>query len=355
MRKIIHVDMDAFYASVEQRDHPEYRGKPLAVGGSSERGVVAAASYEARKFGVFSAMSSRLAYQKCPQIIFVRARFDVYRQVSRQIREIFYEYTDLVEPLSLDEAYLDVTENKIGMPSATIIAQEIKQKIWDATQLTASAGVSVNKFLAKVASDMDKPNGLTLISPEEALDFIAQLPIQKFHGIGKVTAKKMQKLGIYTGADLRRWERVKLIRHFGKVGAYYNNIAQGIDERQVNPHRIRKSISTENTFDHDLETIEEMEAELEKLAKELLQRIDKNKVLGQTITLKVKYNNFQQITRSKTLPYAINDLALITQLYKELIHSCDFSQHKVRLLGLGVSNLDQQQNSSGLQLHLEFG
>ena len=347
--------MDAFYASVEQRDNPEYRGKPLAVGGSSERGVVAAASYEARKYGVFSAMSSRLAYQKCPHIIFVRARFEVYRDVSRQIREIFYEYTDLVEPLSLDEAYLDVTENKVGMPSATIIANEIKQKIWDATQLTASAGVSTNKFLAKVASDIDKPNGLTLIPPEEALDFIAQLPIQKFHGIGKVTAKKMQKLGIHNGGDLRRWDKVKLIRHFGKVGSYYYNIAQGIDERRVNPHRIRKSISTENTFNQDLGTIEEMEAELAKLAEELLRRIEKNKVLGQTITLKVKYNNFQQITRSKTLSYAINTLPLITQLYKELLQTCDFSQHKVRLLGLGVSNLDQPQQNGGAQLQLEFG
>lgn len=345
--------MDAFYAAVEQRDHPEYRGKAIAVGGSSERGVVATASYEARKFGVFSAMSSKKAFQKCPHIIFVRPRFSVYKSVSQQIREVFYEYTDLVEPLSLDEAYLDVTENKIGMPSATIIAREIKQKIWEKTQLTASAGISFNKFLAKIASDMNKPDGLTLIAPEEATDFVAKLPIHRFHGVGKVTAKKMQQLGIHTGGDLRRWEKVKLIRHFGKVGSYYFNIAQGIDERAVNPSRIRKSISTENTFEQDLATIGEMEVELEKLATELLQRIKKNKAFGQTLTLKVRYNNFQRITRSKTLPYAITTLPLITQLYEELIRTCDFSEHKVRLLGLGISNFDKSQNS-GLQLHLEF-
>lgn len=353
MRKIIHVDMDAFYASVEQRDHPQYRGKPLAVGGSRERGVVAAASYEARQFGVFSAMSSRLAYQKCPHIIFVRPRFDVYKAVSQQIREIFHEYTDLVEPLSLDEAYLDVTENKVGMPSATIIAREIKQKIFDTTQLTASAGISINKFLAKVASDLDKPNGLTLISPEEAADFVANLPIKKFHGIGKVTAKKMQQLGIYTGADLRRWDKAKLLRHFGKVGNYYFNIAQGIDQRSVNPHRIRKSISTENTFDHDLASLEEMEAELQKLALELIRRMEKTKSFGQTITLKIKYDNFQQITRSKTLSFPINTLDLITRLYQELLKGCDFSTHKVRLLGLGISNLHSNQEA-GTQLTLEF-
>lgn len=345
--------MDAFYAAVEQRDYPEYRGKAIAVGGSSERGVVATASYEARKFGVFSAMSSKKALHKCPHIIFVRPRFSVYKSVSQQIREVFHEYTDLVEPLSLDEAYLDVTENKTGMPSATIIAREIKQKIWKKTQLTASAGISFNKFLAKIASDMNKPDGLTLIAPEEATDFIAKLPIHKFHGVGKVTAKKMQQLGIHTGGDLRRWEEVKLIRHFGKSGSYYFNIAQGIDERAVNPSRIRKSISTENTFEQDLATIEEMEVELGKLAVELLQRIQKNKAFGQTLTLKVRYNNFQRITRSKTLPYTITTLPLITLLYEELIRTCDFSEHKVRLLGLGISNFDKSQNS-GLQLHLEF-
>ncbi len=345
--------MDAFYASVEQRDHPQYQGKPLAVGGSRERGVVAAASYEARQFGVYSAMSSRLAYQKCPHIIFVRPRFDVYKAVSQQIREIFHEYTDLVEPLSLDEAYLDVTQNKVGMPSATIIAREIKQKIFDTTQLTASAGISVNKFLAKVASDLDKPNGLTLISPEEAADFVAKLPIKKFHGIGKVTAKKMQQLGIYTGADLRRWDKTKLVRQFGKVGNYYFNIAQGIDQRRVNPHRIRKSVSTESTFDHDLANLEEMEAALHQLAEELMRRMEKTKSVGQTITLKVKYDNFQQITRSKTLAYPINTLDLVVRLSQELIRGCDFSEHKVRLLGLGISNLDGTKGA-GAQLTLEF-
>ncbi len=269
IRKIIHVVMVAFFASVEQRDYPELRGKPVAVGGSRERGVVAAASYEARKYGVHSALSSKIAAQRCPHLIFVKARFEVYSAVSRQIREIFHSYTDLVEPLSLDEAYLDVTENKIGMPSASIIAQEIRKRIFEETGLTASAGVSFNKFLAKIGSDMDKPNGFTLITPDIAENLVAGLAIEKFHGIGKVTAAKMQHMGIVTGADLRLRSEEELVRNFGKVGRYYYRISRALDDRSVQPHRIRKSIGSERTFAVDLSEEHDLLERLEALAEEV--------------------------------------------------------------------------------------
>lgn len=340
LRKIIHVDMDAFYASVEQRDKPELRGKAVAVGGSRERGVVAAASYEARKYGVRSAMPSAHAYRLCPHIIFVKPRFDAYKAVSRQIRRIFLEYTPLVEPLSLDEAYLDVTHPLIGPPSATLIAREIKRRIKEETGLSASAGVSYNKFLAKVASDVQKPDGLTLVKPEEALDFIGKLPIEKFYGIGKVTAEKMHSLGILTGEDLRRWPEEKLIRLFGKSGRYYAQLVQGIDERPVSPDRQRKSVGAETTFTHNLVRLEAMQAELEEIADEVAGRLQRLNQQGRTLTLKVKFSDFVQITRSHTQYYPIKEKAEILRLGCELLEGVDLEEKEVRLLGLTVSNLD---------------
>ncbi|WP_430300661.1 DNA polymerase IV [Rapidithrix thailandica] len=332
--------MDAFYASVEQRDHPEYRGKPIAVGGAGKRGVVATASYEARKFGVHSAMASVLAYRKCPEIIFVKPRFDVYKQVSRQVREVFFEYTDLVEPLSLDEAYLDVTENKPQVKSATIIAQEIKQKIKQVTGLTASAGVSFNKFLAKIASDYQKPDGLTVITPKEAPAFIDQLPVSKIHGIGKVTAHKMHELGIFEGKDLKSWDRFALIRHFGKSGIFYYNLARAEDERKVNPHRIRKSVSVENTYTEDIQTKQGVYLQVEQLAELLLKRIEKSHAYGRTLTVKIKFDDFKQITRSKTVAYLITSESQIREIAKEIIEQAQIEDKAIRLLGIGVSNLD---------------
>ena len=294
--------MDAFFASVEQRDNPEYKGKPIAVGGLSSRGVVAAASYEARKYGVYSAMPAKTAKKKCPFITFVRPRFEVYKQVSNQIRQIFLEYTDLVEPLSLDEAYLDVTQHKKGKPSATLIAKEIKQRIKEETELTASAGISINKFLAKIASDYKKPNGLFLIKPEEAEAFVEQLPIEKFFGIGKVSAEKMHSLGIFNGLDLKRLSEYDLIKHFGKQGSYYYHIARAIDNREVQPNRERKSVGAENTFETDIENPEEMLEQLEKIAQTLMGRIERVKLYGRTLTIKIKFSDFKQITRSKTFP-----------------------------------------------------
>lgn len=355
-RKIIHIDMDAFYASVEQRDFPEYQGKPLVVGGSSDRGVVAAASYEARKYGIYSAMSSKIAARKCPHLIFVKPRFEVYKEVSYQIREIFYEYTDLIEPLSSDEAYLDVTENKKGMKSATIIARELKEKIKTQTKLTASAGISINKFLAKIASDFDKPDGLFLIPPEKAEEFVLKLPIAKFHGIGKVTARKMEKLGIFTGADLKKWTQEDLIKYFGKVGNFYYYIARGIDHRAVNPHRIRKSIGAENTFAEDLTSASVMLIELERIASEVLKRMQKSKQYGRTLTLKVKYADFKQVTRSKTIPSIIQDMNTFKRLYTELLYTLELGQIYVRLLGLQISNLEDEDDrpKPGIQLSLDF-
>ena len=356
MKKIIHIDMDAFYASVEQRDFPELRGKPIAVGGSSDRGVVAAASYEARKYGVHSAMPSKIAARKCPHLIFVKPRFDVYKEVSNQIRVIFHEYTDLVEPLSLDEAYLDVTHNKKGIPSATLIAKTIRKQIFEVTNLTASAGISINKFLAKTASDIHKPDGVTLIPPENALLFLEQLPIHKFHGVGKVTAKKMIELGIHTGADLKKMQETNLKKKFGKSGVYYYNIVRGIDNREVNPSRERKSISAENTFAEDLTNKKDVLEALEKVIDTLYKRIISGKTFGKTLTIKIKFSDFKQITRSKTVDFEIKYRQDIITIMKDIIQSEDLSDSKIRLLGVSVSNFkrDRPNTDKNLQLTFDF-
>ncbi len=352
-RKIIHLDMDAFYASVEQRDFPSLRGKPVAVGGSKERGVVAAASYEARKYGVHSAMSSIVAARKCPHLIFVPHRFEVYRKVSQQIRAIFYEYTDLVEPLSLDEAYLDVSENKKGMALATEIARDIKRRIKAETDLVASAGISYNKFLAKIASDFNKPDGFYLIHPQHAEAFIETLPIEKFFGIGKVTATKMRSYGIFKGVDLKRQELSDLLRWFGKSGSYYYNISRGRDDREVQPDRERKSISTEQTFDHDLGDIATISSQLHEITDELVDRMERNRIYGRTLTLKIKFSDFHQITRSRSLSRSIRNKATILQLVDDILADQDFHGQRVRLLGLGISNLENL-GGAGIQLTLDF-
>jgi DNA polymerase-4 len=354
MRKIIHIDMDAFFASIEQRDHPELQGKPVAVGGSSNRGVVAAASYEARKYGVFSAMPSVIALRKCPNLIFVKHRFDVYRQVSRQIREIFLEYTDLVEPLSLDEAYLDVTENKKGMPSATIIAQEIKARIKEKTQLTASAGVSINKFLAKIASDQNKPDGLFVIKPKMAERFVENIPIEKFFGIGKVTAQKMHDLGIKNGYDLKQLSPEELVSRFGKVGRYYYNIARAIDLREVNPARIRKSIGAERTFENDLQEEAEILQQIDRILEILMERIKKADVKGKTITVKLKFQDFEMRSRSHSLQHYTSDKNEIQTISLDLMRKELPAKKGIRLIGLTLSNLNTLDRSADLQLTLDF-
>lgn len=296
LRKIIHIDMDAFFASVEQRDNPLYRGKPIVVGGRPEqRGVVAAASYEARQYGIHSAMPSRIAQHRCPDLIFVPPRFEVYKEASQQIREIFDRYTDLVEPLSLDEAYLDVTSNKLDSPSATAIARAIKQDIHQDTHLTASAGVSINKFLAKITSGLNKPDSLTLISPDQAEAFVESLPIEKFHGVGAATAAKMNALDIHSGADLKQWSEADLIERFGKAGRFYYRVARAQDDRPVNPNRIRKSIGSEQSFAEDLSDLETMYTELESLSRQVKERMDWYQRYGYTLTLKVKYADYEQI------------------------------------------------------------
>ncbi len=324
LRKIIHIDMDAFFASVEQRDNPELRGKPIAVGGLGSRGVVAAASYEARKYGVYSAMPAKTAKRKCSFLIFVKPRFEAYKQVSDQIRQIFLEYTDLVEPLSLDEAYLDVTTHKKGKPSATLIAKEIKQRIKNETGLTASAGISINKFLAKIASDFNKPDGIYLIKPENAETFVEELTIEKFFGIGKVTANKMHQLGITQGKDLKKFTEFELIRKFGKQGSYYYNIARAIDNREVKPNRLRKSVGAENTFEYDIEDTNEMKQELLSIAQTLIKRIEKSKSFGKTLTIKVKFSDFRQITRSKTNKIEIDSFEQLWELCQEIFDAIDF-------------------------------
>jgi DNA polymerase IV len=347
MRKIIHIDMDAFYASVEQRDNPALRGKPVAVGGSPEkRGAVAAASYEARKFGVHSALPSRSAQAKCPHLIFVKPRFEVYKNISAQIREIFYQYTDLVEPVAFDEAYLDVTGldvtgNKRGIASAQQLADMMRSDIFAATQLTASAGVSVNKFLAKMASGLNKPNGMAVIRPHEAADFVAGLPIEKFHGIGQATATKLHDLGIFTGADLRARSAAELIQHFGKVGQFYYRIARGEDDRPVVPNRIRKSVSVENSFDPDLRDRVMVETALRQVAIDLHDRLTQANAKGQTLTLKVKFADYTQVTRSTTQADVITELGLIQALSQQLLDGLDLAAREVRLLGLGMSKLGE--------------
>jgi len=351
-RKILHIDMDAFYASVEQRDNPELRGKPIAVGGSRQRGVVAAASYEARKYGVKSAMPSVLAYQKCPQIIFVKPRFEAYKEASQQIRSVFEEYTHLVEPLSLDEAYLDVTENKFDMEFAMDIATEIKQKIKEKTNLTASAGISYNKFLAKIASDYNKPDGFYVITPKMADSFIEKLPIEKFFGVGKVTAKKMHLKGIFTGANLKRKSEQQLTLWFGKAGKYYYNIARGIDNRIVNPNRIRKSLGAERTYDIDITTKEEMIENITHVAEILIKRIEKAGDAGKSLTLKIKYGDFQQITRSKTLPEILTNQQ-IKKIGLELLDVIPNIEKGIRLIGLQTANFETRDKDVFLE-QLEF-
>ncbi len=346
--------MDAFFASVEQRDHPELRGKPVAVGWSGKRGVVAAASYEARRYGVRSAMPSVTAQRRCPGLIFVKSRFDVYRTVSQQVRAIFQDYTDLIEPLSLDEAYLDVTENKIDMPSATIIAQEIRKRIWEETQLTASAGVSFNKFIAKIASDINKPNGIKVITPEEALPFLEKLPIEKFHGIGKVTAKKMHRMGVRNGAQLKELSEIDLVKRFGKVGRFYYRIVRAQDDRPVNPNRIRKSIGAENTFSEDLDRLETMEEKLTPIIHRVYDYMEKTDNYGRTLTLKMKTPDFQTISRSKTYNRELRGRALFVKEATDLLKEHWQDASAVRLLGIAVSNLAKEQADFGIQLEIEF-
>jgi DNA polymerase-4 len=354
IRKIIHIDMDAFFASVEQRDNPGLRGKPVAVGGSERRGVVATASYEARRFGIHSAMPSLTAKRRCPQLIFVRPRFQAYRTVSLQIREIFSEYTDLIEPLSLDEAFLDVTKNKKCMQSATIIARELKQRILRETQLTASAGVSMNKFLAKIASDYQKPDGLTVITPDQALMFIDQLPIEKFFGIGKVTAEKMHKLEIYTGEDLRKWSREQLHRHFGKSGGYYFEVAQNRDNRPVTPHRKRKSLGAERTFRSDMITPTEIRVALTGIAEEVFRRVERAKIMGKTITVKIKFSDFRQITRRTTIHSPVDTFLLLQNISQRLLEKANVVNQPIRLLGISVSNFQHSEEVTEKQLELTF-
>lgn len=350
--------MDAFYASIEQRDNPEYRGKPLVVGYGEKRGVVAAASYEARKYGVYSAMPSVTALRKCPHIIFAPPRFDVYRNVSEQIMQIFHEYTSLVEPLSLDEAFLDVTVNNKGSRSATLIAKEIKQKIYNRTHLTSSAGVSYNKFLAKIASDYKKPDGLFVIEPDKAEAFVEKLPIGKFFGVGKVTAKRMEELGIRTGFDLKQWSEIDLVREFGKAGSLYWHFARGIDDREVESERVRKSLGAEETFMDDLDEIVDILGSLDNIAREVHRRAKKSKFLAKTVTLKVKYADFTQITKSKTVNYFVNSYEKLFELAKELIlQVSDIEEKKIRLMGLTLKKSDADLNTSpmeAIQLTFDF-
>jgi DNA polymerase-4 len=337
-RKIIHIDMDAFFAAVEQRDFPKYRNKPIIVGGSPDsRGVVATCSYEARRYGVHSAMPSAHAYRLCPQAIFVKPRFDAYKEASMQIRRVFADYSDLVEPLSLDEAYLDVSDVEVLQGSASLIAKAIKEKIKQQTELIASAGVSYNKFLAKLASDRDKPDGFYLITPEQGAAFAAGLPINKFHGIGKVTAAKMQSLGIQTGLDLRQLSLAALQQHFGKSAGHYYNICRGIDHRPVNSHRITKSVGVETTFQQDIKSRQEILNALHELLEQALQRAAAKQLVARTVTVKIKYHNFVQITRSRTLSHTV---CKIPGLFEELIKNTDVGESSVRLLGVTLSSFE---------------
>ena len=353
-RKIIHVDMDAYYASVAQLDNPELRGKAIAVGGNEIRGVISAASYEARKFGVRSAMSSHLAKQKCPHLIFVKTDFARYKEISAKIREIFYDYTDLVEPLSLDEAYLDVTENKKGNPSASLIAKEIRQRIFDEVGLYASAGISINKFIAKVASDINKPNGQKTVNPEDVIQFLEELPVNKFYGVGKVTAAKMYNLGIFVGNDLKKKSLEELVKFFGKAGTNYYNIVRGIHNSKVKPNRIQKSIAAERTFNENISSEIFMIDKLEKIADELERRMKKSDMKGKTITLKIKYSDFTQQTRSKTKGVFMQTKREFFPVVKELLFQ-EKLKNSVRLLGISFGNLNiEKKEPIWVQLQFEF-
>lgn len=357
-RKIIHIDMDAFYASVEQRDNPELRGRPVAVGHAGERGVVSAASYEARKYGVRSAMASLKAMRLCPELVFVPGRMEVYKEVSDRIHGIFREYTDIIEPLALDEAFLDVTENKKGIELAVDIAREIKKRIREELGLVASAGVSYNKFLAKIASDYRKPDGLCTIHPDKALHFIDQLPIEGFWGVGKVTAKRMHTLGIHNGRDLRQWSLDGLTREFGKVGHLYYDFARGVDLRPVEAVRVRKSIGCERTLEHDIHTKAAVIVELYHTAEELVRRLANKDFRGNTLTLKVKFHDFTQITRSITQEKELLTMKTILPIAKKLLAEVEYENHPIRLIGLSVSNPhdedDSTPQSTWEQLELEF-
>lgn len=354
-RHIIHIDMDAFFASVEQRDNPDLRGKPVAVGGSGNRGVVAAASYEARQYGVRSAMPGISAQRLCPSLIFVKPRFDAYKAVSDQIRAIFHDYTPLVEPLSLDEAYLELTdEHPHTLEGTALIAEAIRQRIADETGLTASAGVSINKFLAKVASDINKPNGLKVITQEEAIPFLEALPIHKFHGIGKVTASKMERMGIYCGADLKRYEELDLIKRFGKAGRHFYRIVRADDRRRVSPDRIRKSIGAERTYSTDITDLAEMRDNLVKLAQRIHEHMQRSDNYGRTLTLKIKSPDFKIITRSRSFPSELHSLADIVAAAHQLLAENEAEISAVRLLGLSASNLSREQAAAGQQLTIDF-
>ncbi len=344
-RKILHIDMDAFYASVEQRDNPELRGKPIAVGGSSKRGVTTTASYEARVFGVRSAMPGYMAKQLCPELIFVRPRFEAYKEVSYQIREVFREFTDIIEPLSLDEAFLDVTINKKQIPYGMEVAQEIMNRVLAETELTCSAGVSYCKFLAKVASGMKKPNGLTIITPQRAEVFLEKLPVKDFFGVGKVTAKKMHNMGIQNGADLKQFSRLELLKSFGKRGDFYYNIVRGIDERPVNAHRIRKSLGVERTLENNLSTVEEITPILFGIIDTFCERLEKADNYGRTITLKLKTADFQTLTRSHSKSYFIRNKKDITDIAFLLLRENASAFDKIRLIGLTASNLEKEQDT----------
>jgi len=353
-RKIIHIDMDAFYASVEQRDNPELRDKPVAVGGSQARGVVAAASYEARKFGVRSAMPSVTARRKCPDLIFVKPRFDVYKEVSLQIRAILAEHTPIIEPLSLDEAYLDVTENLQGFASATEIAERIRAKIRAEAQLTASAGVSYNKFLAKLASDYRKPDGLYVITPAMGPAFVETLPVERFHGIGPATATKMKELGIFTALDLRAKDESFLSKHFGKAGRHFYHICRGIDHRPVLPNRIRKSVGAENTFSQDLTSLDDMRDELGPLVEKVWHYCETTGVRGRTVTLKVKFTDFKIITRSRSSVVPISDRSTLGAVSLELL-AAQFPLRKgVRLIGVSISSLCTVSTQVDPQMNLSL-
>lgn len=353
-RKIIHIDMDAFYASVEQRDFPQYRGKPLIVGGSPEGrgGVVATASYEARKFGIRSAMPSKTAQRLCPEAIFVFPRFDAYKEVSRRIREIFHRHTDIVEPLSLDEAYMDVTQDKQDIGSAIEIAKQIKAAIREELQLTASAGVSINKFVAKIASDMQKPDGLTFIGPSRIETFMEELQVEKFFGVGKVTAMKMKSMGLHKGIDLKRLQESEMMQHFGKTGKFYYQIVRGIDNREVQPNRETKSISVEDTYQEDITDRNIMLTELEILCERLVIRLQRSALKGKTITVKFKFHDFAIITRSLSVSEIVYDKSSIMNAVKLILEKAPIDDTRIRLLGVGISNFESNKSNDIQQLEL---